>query len=336
MAKRETKTADVIDIGTTGTALEAAAGEDQIGVAEAGRSVLEFMKGLGKFFVTAGELERTAIATLAEAERLRLRPPSNGEEDAAVQRFIKRTTAEGKAVDEHWKITTAVHGFHKRMTGARNRAASPLEQANKIANQLHNNYEEQERRRVAAENERRRVEAERIAQAERDAELARLEAEAVKREEAAPDCSEREGIFIDLYFVSGDGINSAKRAGFKNPLDTSARLLTLPKIQNAIKAKREAAEIRRQAQAKAAAPVIPDDVEEAVPDVQAESSSRTTKTGEITDEAALIAAVISGKYGIPSSILRVDQAALNGEARNLGALINRWPGCRLKEDKRSR
>jgi hypothetical protein len=57
-------------------------------------------------------------------------------------------------------------------------------------------------------------------------------------------------------------------------------------------------------------------------------SDRNTWRGEVTDERALVAAVIAGGHGIPSDVLTVNQSKLTEYARSLHTLIDRWPGVR--------
>jgi hypothetical protein len=47
-------------------------------------------------------------------------------------------------------------------------------------------------------------------------------------------------------------------------------------------------------------------------------------------------AVIGGKHGIPPDVLMVNQARLNDYARDLGDVINRWPGVRFDSDTKLR
>lgn len=333
MAKRQTEATkaapDVIDVGMTVGVSE----DEQIAVA-AGKAVLEFVRGVAAFFLTARELEKDALAIADEGRALRL--PTSQAEDLELQKWIVRTSKLTKQVEEHWKITTTISAFHRRMTGRRAVSTDAIKTANDRGNNLHAQYVKDEERRVAAENERRRRESEQAEQDRRDRESAALEAEAVRREEASSDLTARETTFVELYMARGDGISAARAAGFKTPAKDAARLLTLAKIQAAIAAKKSAIAIRQQAAAVQAAPLIPDDIIEERPAVAkaAGTASRVTKSAELLDEAALIEAIFSGRYGIPRTILRVDPAALNQEARNLGDLINRWPGVRYKETPR--
>ena len=327
MAKRQSaaKTPDVIDIGDP---IEQS--EDVQIVLTAGEAVTTFLLGVTQFFRTAKVLEAQALETLARSKALTL--PTNGDEDVALQTFIRETSAQNKAVEEHWQITTAISRFHKHMTGRRKIAVDAIDAANKRGNDLHAQYVREEQARVARENERIRREAELEEQARKDRELAALEAEAVRREEQAEGLSAREQTFVDLMFAGNNTTKAAQMAGYKSPMMAGNRLLTLAKICDALEAKRSAAAIRQQAQAIKQTPLLVETPAEVRPDVQkaAGAHDRTTHSAELFDEAALIAAIFAGGYGIPRDILQVNQAALNSYARDLKTLIGRWPGVRYK------
>jgi len=327
MAKRTPRalTPEVIDVGDP---IEQS--EDVQIVKTAGEAVTTFLLSVTKFFKTAKELETQALETLERSKALKL--PTNGDEDVALQKFIRETSAQNKVVEEHWQITTAIHRFHKHMTGRRAIASTALDQANKRGNELHAQYLREEEQRVARENERLRREAEQAEQERKDRELEALEAEAVRREEAAGELSAREQIFVDLVFAGNGQTQAAQRAGFKKPAADGTRLMALEKIKNAIEAKRSAAAIRAQAEAIKRQPVLVD-IEEKKPDVRqaAGAHDRSTHSAELLDETALIEAIFAGKYGIPRTILKIDQTALNAQARDLKELINKWPGVRYKK-----
>lgn len=329
MAKRQSNTAqqpDVIDVGEMSEDLQLAA--------TAGEAVREFVLGIRQFFTTAATLETTALARLDQAKALKA--PTNADEDLAVQKFIRQTSADNKAVTEHWKITTTISAFHKRMTGKRAIATKALDDANEIGNRLHTAYEKEEDRKAKAEQERQRIALEQEEEAKRQRELDNLEAEAIRREEAAADLTARETTFVDLYITRGDGQSAARAAGFKSPAKDAVRLLTLKKIQDAIAAKKSAAEIRRQAEAIKQQPIVVDTPEVRTNVVKAAGSfqRKNPASAELLDEAGLIEAIFSGKYGIPRTILKIDQVALNLQARDLGVLINKWPGVRFVDGER--
>jgi hypothetical protein len=308
--------------------------EDQQLAATVGEAIRDFIKGLAAFFVTAKALEQSAFGTLEQAKLLKL--PTNPDEDEAIQRFVKQTSVDKREVEEHWRITSLVSQFHRRMTARRSKATDALEEANRIGNRLHNSYTEAEKRKAAEAQERLRREAEEKARRDREAEIARMEAEAIKREESSPDLSEREQVFVDQVANHGDGQRAARMAGYKDPGASASRLLASAKIQKAIKAKRDAIAIRTQLAARKEEPLEVEEVPEIKPNVTRAGAAydRTTHSAEILDEQALIAACISGKYGIPTDILTVKPAKVNEYARALQQRIELWPGVRYKRETR--
>lgn len=296
-------------------------------------TIREWMGTLVPFFTTAKQLEVEAHATLADARLLVL--PTNGAEDTRVQTFIRQASADMKKAESHWQVTALVFNFQRRLVTVRKRTTDTLEEAAKLAQGLHNRYVENERRRVEEENRKRQREADDKAAAERQAELDRIEAAALRAEAGDADLSERERAFVD-YYLAGLAATStperaaALKAGFKDPAGAAARLMKTAKILGAIDNAKTAKALREQAAAKREVPVQPAEIQEARPDVGGGGSDRTTKSMEIFDEAALIQAVIDGKHGIPTDLLMVNPVKGNDLARQFGTVINRWPGCRLK------
>ncbi len=326
MALKKQKAAEIIDIGPT-------VSEDEQLATTDGLAIRDWVAGIAAFFTTAAGIEKAAVATLAQAKALVL--PTSMIEDERVQRFILKTTQDRKGAEAHWEIAQIVHRFHRRLTAKRTLATGPLEQANALATGLHNRYVNDEKRRAALEQERVRQEAEQKAREDRDRELARLEAEALKREESSTDLSEREQAFVSDYLVSHNGQMAAHRAGYKDPLRAAGRLLAAEKIQAALRAGEEAKTIRAQVAARREMPL-----EVEVAEVRAEVSNtithdRTTWTGEVLDEAALVEAVISGRFGIPRDVLTVNGVKLNEYARSLRERLDLWPGCRAKKTTRA-
>ena len=320
--KRAAKPLAVIDVPP--------ANPDEQMVKSEGSQIQSFVRNLAQFFATATELEVSAKGTLAKAHALTL--PKTGVEDEAVQTFVRQTRADLKEVEAHWVITSMIHGFHKRLVAARTRAVWPLDEAAQIGNRLHAAYVEAEQRRVREEQERLRRQAEQQAAADRARELAALEAQAVAAEESSPDLSEREGDFVarmaDPASRSYDQAQlSAQFAGFKDPLKAAARLMSLPKIQQALKARREALALREQAIAVQAAPVPVGEVPTVKADIVG-SAGRTTWGYEVTDEGAFIEAVLAGKHGIPRDTLTINAAKMGEYARSLRERLDLWPGLR--------
>lgn len=317
------KAAPVIDVGIV-------ISEDERLVGQDGGIVMQFLTGLTQFFTKATALELDAKNTLARARTMQV--PQNVDEDETVQRFVKQTTVDKKAIEEHWKITSVVHQIHRRLTARRDIGAKALEEANTLGNRLHNGYVDGERRRAAAEQDRLRREAEADASRRRDEEVARMEAEALKAEEASSDLSAREQAFVAAYtgpVCRGNGEGAAQRAGYKDPFKAAARLLSQPKILAAINAAEHAAAIRQQADARKAEP-LDVQVEPVRPNIStaAGGHDRTTHGYEILDANLFIEAFRSGKYGIPVECVQPAPKGLGELARSLRERLNSIPGVR--------
>lgn len=302
-----------------------------------GGQIVRWLGELRKFMGRAEALERAAVETLERARAWKL--PTTAAEDEQLQREIKATTADQKEIEAHWTITAAISRFHRRLTAKRSIGVGALEEANRIGNGLHNQYTEAEKRRAAAADRIAREEAEFLAKQEREHELARLEAEAVVAEEAAPELSKRETDFVNLFCgtnaaYAGRAQACAIAASFKagtsaEAAAVAARLMSNAKIQIAIKAQQQAAVIRRQAVAKAAAPVAVE-YREVRPNITKApgASDRTTWGGEVLNEAATIEAFRAGTHGIPADLFQINPAKLNEYGRSLHERLDLWPGVR--------
>lgn len=330
MAKRETgtpgaaKAGDVIDVGQA-----MSVSPDEVDAATTGKAILQWFGGLAGFFTTARAMEGEAALRLTRAQALEV--PITKAEDERMQKFVLDTTEQLAGVEAHWNITTQIHKLHRRMTAARSRTTDSLDTAKSIGNRLHNTYVENEKRRAREEEERINREREAAAQRQRAEELAAAEAEALRREAAAPTLSEREGIFVDHLFGGKLPAQAAKLAGYKNPEEVGPRMAGSAKVVTALTAKREAATIRTQAEAKRAEPVQVERVE-VKPEISRASGGhdRTTRSLEILDLEAFRKAAFSGQHGIPLDCFTIDQAKCNSYARDWREQVNRWPGVRLK------
>lgn len=310
------------------------ANTDQALVSPDTDKLLDFMKGLARFFGRATELEKLAKERLDVAKQLKLKPPTNAAEDAKVQVAHRESKLARKQIDDHWGITAVVHGLHRKLTAARERGGAIADEATQITQALHNRYVEDANRKAREEQDRINREAEERARSDREKELARLEAEAVKAEAASADLSERETRFVEL--VSTD-LNTptvaARSVGYKDPELQAERLMKSPKILGAITAARSAAAIRKQATARREMPL---DVERTTvkPDVTRATPGgfdRSTYSGEILDERRFVDAVCEGRDGIPRDVLMINPVKLNEYARSMQELMNKWPGVRAKK-----
>lgn len=306
--------------------------QDLVHVTPTAGVLVQWFENMTAFFTTASAMEAQAKATLDQAKAWKA--PTTGHEDELLKDKIRDVRRESKALEDFWGITSVVSQFHKRLVAGRQRGVAMLEEAHQIGTRLHTTFTEAERRRAAAEQERVRVEAEKRARDERAAELAKLEAQALEREAASADLSEREKIYVNLFVNGfagerGNPVVCARQAGYQNPEQIVTRLTSSAKVQDAIRATEEAAAIRTQVKAVTELP-LDVQVEEVVPDLN-EKGNRATWSAEVVDEAAFIEAVLSRRHGIPSDVLQVNQVVLNQYARSLHELLNKWPGVHAKK-----
>jgi hypothetical protein len=318
MAKKGAAAAEVIDVTENVELVE---------TRDDGGAIAAFVGNLRQFFTQARTLEAQAKVTLAKAQQLTL--PKTADQDVYLQTFVKEANAHRKLVAEHWEITSVIHRFHRRLTAARDRGVQMDEQAALIANQLHNRYVEEEKRKAAAETERRRREAEARERQDRIRQQEALEAQALSAEANSPDLSEREQAFVDYVFAGNNPAYAAQRAGYKDFAAQGLRLAASEKIQLALAAKQQARVARDQAEAVKRAPIVVEH-EEVKPDIKRATGAvtRTTHSAEVLDLNRLRDAAFEGGYGIPRDLFVVDVAKLNGYARDLQQQIERWPGVR--------
>jgi hypothetical protein len=307
-------------------------------VQSVGAGLIAWLKRAAEFITTANKYETRALQLLSEAQKLKL--PKNGDEDAALQHTIQRYNQGKKTIEEHWNGNAAapgpaalLHRLHRRATAKRDVGINALTEASAIGNRLHVDYTAAERRRAEEERRREQERIDREAQEQRDRELAELEIIALRKEAESPDLSERERRFVDEYLRTDNAIRAAQFAGYKDAAKQAQRLMMTVKIEKAIQALKDAAAIRAQQRAVRAEPLITEQVE-VKPDVRkaAGATERTTRSAEITDPEAFIAAVFDGKLGIPRDVLMIDLVKMNQYARDLEPIVNRWPGVRVKRD----
>src|SRR3990167_3987544 len=289
--------------------------EESITVSDGGK-ITPFVRNAAAFFGMARTLETEATQRLQRARTFQM--PKDVQQDVDLQVFIRECSAGKKAVVEHWEITSVIHGLHKRLVAARKRGEDGNEEAAGIAQRMHNQYVEQEQRRAREEEDRRRREAQ----------------AAVDAEAGSADLSDRERHFVELV---ANGFNnpssSARSCGYKDAEKQAARLMAMPKIQQAIEAQQQAAAMRRQAEAVKQRPVAIQDVK-VTPNIAHVGSDRTTWGAEIFDGAALRAAAIEDemlhmagqprKYGIPVDVLMVNPVVVDENGRSLHEKIDLW------------
>lgn len=293
-----------------------------------GDAIGAWVGNIRQFFQDAQGLEMHAKSTLLRFESLR--PPTSGDEDVQLQALIRTATADKKALEAHWAIALVFHKLHSFLTSCRKRGTDSFDQAISIGNRHHNAFADEARRKARAEEDRLRREAEERAMRDREEDLRKLEAAALKAEAASPDLSERENVFVGEYLTTHNAPYAARRAGYKDPDATALRLMNTAKVKQAIEARTTALAHREQAQAVRESPV---EVvhQEVRPDVST-SGDRTTRSADIYDVKAYVKAIATREHGVmPEDALLPNQPFANDLARALGENINRIPGVRLKK-----
>lgn len=286
-----------------------------------------FTVQLPTFFVGAKRLEEEALEAERFANTLTI---SNQDEHQAALEFIKSQKQAKRGDDTYWDITVKFHTVHSRMTQRRGITTGARERAIRKAESTATYWTRQEEARVRAENERLQREADEKARLEQEAKAAEIEREALARDEASTDLSPREQTFVALVVGGQTPGRAAKISGFKDAA-YGDRLMAMPKIQQAIEAKQQAAHLRQQADAVRSRPVEPAPIERVQVNVGKVKglSTRLTKTCVVFDVAKWRQAVKAGDIPIGTAV--PDQSVLNGYAKAMGKKINAWPGCRYEE-----
>lgn len=301
-------------------------------VTESGGLIAAFMRNAKEFFTTARTLEERAVSMERTAATLAVTDQAS---DQRCLEFIAQAKDLRGTIEAHWDITTKVSKFHRRLTAKRNIAEAAAEAAVKAAERRHFAYAEEAKRRAAAEQDRIRREQEAEIARKQQEERERAEREALEAEAAQEALSDKEKLFCERVAAGQPVATAARMAGYKP--DYADTLLKRSKIQAAIQGLREAAEIRRQAEARqreiAMAPTSVDvpDVKPAVGKVGGQSE-RSTWSAEVYDETALVAAILAGT--VPATdLLCIDPKRANEYAKSMQTRLNAWPGIRAIEKK---
>lgn len=321
--------------------------EEQSLVKQDGDIIRTFIGGAVAFFTKAGKLERAAKERLDIAKQRKALIDKGTiatitrDIDEQIQMDLRADKLARTAVDDHWKIAQAVSRFHKRLTGARERAGSMADEAAEINQALHNGYVREQQRIAREKEEKARRDEEARLRAEQEAEAARLDEEALKAEATSPTLSDREEAFVNGIINRGlSPFEAAKAAQFKKPAAEADRLMASRKIQQALDAKKAAVAAREQAAATRDREVNVV-VEKVRPNVSRVGGGfdRKTWSGVVDDEASFIAAVLDPltrtKLGIPADVLTINLPKLNEYARALHEKMNAWPGVHADENTNS-
>ena len=278
-----------------------------------------------KFALAITELEDRGKALGWRTSKLPEKGTAKSAEKA--QEIVRDARLAKRDIPETWNVLKKIQSLAKVMVGRRQIAERLFQDAIEKAQEHHFMYVDAENKRVAAEQEKKRLAAEAVAQEERRQELAKLEQLRLEAEESSPDLSEREQRFVKALFRGRTPFDASITAGYADARRAEKRA-EHPKIRAALAAMVQVEKAKRRAEAVKEAPLdlaLPAD--RLAPEKPA---GRSTRSAEVTDIDALRDAVIRGNLGIPWDVLTVDQVRLNALARDLGPLIDRWPGVRLK------
>lgn len=281
-----------------------------------------------------------AISLLATAQGIAVTDKTSHE---AALRFRKDANAMQKEILAYYKAMkdplnqarNVILDFEKQHT-------EPLARAIALVDARITGYvREQERieREAAAAAQR---EAEAREQARRDAEAAEAEAAALKLEASSNVLSEREQTFVSLFTASPirsieAALKCAKRAGYKDPAATIDRFLEPDsKIHTAIAHIDKAAAIRRESEAKQAAPIVVEAVavDSEIAKVAGVSQRTYYACGDVDLKALILAVAEDIKSGDGTKIqaLQANMPFLNAEARSLKEMFPRvYTACQLSK-----
>ena len=315
MAKREVIDAEVVEEGEELAIVRSVSSELQTNL----------ISSLGVFVKNVKVLEERALTIEKKAARL---PKKITKKSADTAKAIVREARVAKRdVPETWMMLKKVQSLAKAMIAKRKISEGAFDAAIKAGESHYFEWSESEKRRIAEEQETARRAAEERARQEREKELVDIEQAALEAEAGMAELSDRELVFVGDMAGGMDLSTAASDAGYANPAKQGKRLMATKKIVQAIEAKREANTIREEAAVVNSAPLEVELDETESVDLK---EGRRNRSAELLDEDALRAAVIEGKHGIPPEVLMANPVALNSYARDLGKLINRWPGVRLK------
>jgi hypothetical protein len=253
-----------------------------------------------------------------------------------------------RKMTSHWqRITRSIDDLKRTMFGFRDDDIGPLDLGLVAAEGVVLRYENAEKERVRRREEEDRLARERKALEDRNRELEAAEDRALELEQQSEGLSARELWFVEKVYSNGlelanptatdlrAMIRIATDAGYKKNVDVEvARLLRSKKILVAIEAKKDAAAIREQAEAKRQQPIHVVDtppVEAQVAQGRGLPTTRTYYSAEVFDANQLREAFLNGK--VDPQALIPNEVYLNAQARaaKSAEIFERaFPGVRLK------
>lgn len=248
--------------------------------------------------------------------------------------FVRGAKALRRVIVEHWTpIKRSVDDLKRSMLALELKDLSPVDEVIRIVEPLVTGWEDQENRRVRAEEDRLRLVAREQAEADRKRQLEDQEQEALRLEADSPALSHREQVFVEaittVVGVMGHATLAAEWAGYKNPEKAGSDLILREKIRTAIERKEAAIAIREQNEALRQQPVVVQapKVESQIAKVAGASTRKYYKC-EIEDREAFYAAVMSGRISLQYVLPNAPE--LNTAATDLKEKFEAaFPGCRL-------
>jgi hypothetical protein len=258
---------------------------------------------------------------------------------AACLETLKGAKALKRTVEEHYAaIKRPLNDARATVLQMEKDHLAPLDEAIRVLENVATAYAREQKRIEQEEAARQQREAEARERQRRELEAQQAEEAALTLESSSNVLSEREQKFVASWMASSRSpqaiIQAAKVAGYANPQQQGERLLKSDKIQQAIANAEKAAAIRRESEAKQAAPVLVEvaPVQSQVASVSGTSMRTYYGCGDV-DLSALILAVaenIKSGDGTMIQALQADMVYLNAQARALKDMFSRvWPMAKL-------
>lgn len=287
-----------------------------------------FLGNWRQFFTRAREIEDTAQARLKEAKAFKV--PTTEAQSKKLQTWTASNTREKGLAVEHWSLKASFNRLHRLIVAGEKRAVDAHEEARKVVVRLQEQYITNERRAREERDRQAREADERRQREENERQANALEERALAAEAEMAGLSPRERTFVDTVAADPDAtVAAAQAAGYRHPIEAAPKLMKQRKIQEAIAAAQRVQATRAQATATRDKPVASTAAPEAAPKTP---KIRYTVSADVFDDAAFVAAVVEGKYGVPLNLLTVNQQAATLWVRTIPeAMVNLVPGIRVRK-----
>lgn len=283
-------------------------------------------------------------ALVQQAQGIVIRDKASHE---ACRAFLKGAKALKKTIADHYAaIKAPLNAARQTVLDMEKKDLFPVEQAIATAERIDTTYVREQQRIEVEARETARLEAEAAERHRRDKEAADAEAAALKLEASSNVLSEREQTvarFVvyrmkDGVSLPSDWLAACKEAGYKDPAAAAKKLLLSPKLIAAVDAHVKAERIRRESEAKQAAPVVVDVV---APVSEVVDGGMRTYYGcdVIHDTAALLRALADAYEKDPALVADVDRylrpallTLMSSQARRLRDMFGKvWPSAGLSK-----